>query len=182
MSRPRINCDFNDRVDETTFRLRARGTVADIERQHVHLAPGLELTLVDYDAFEDGSPAWIVADGVVVDEPGVGFVVRIQPDSFRWEPRHEHDAWIYWSDKQVQIGLPTFSQTTDPSWFSGEQHDEAWSLVCEFRSPPREQGSPSSATVRFLVDAAPHRALKPGVRLRLFERETQAYASVEILN
>ena len=39
--------------------------LADIERLGVELREGAPLTVCDYDADEDGSPAWIVAEGVV---------------------------------------------------------------------------------------------------------------------
>src|SRR5688572_10443359 len=129
MSRPRVYCDFNDRIDATTFGLRVRGTLADLERQRLHLAPGLELTLVDHDAFEDGRSAWIVAEGVVAHEPGIGFVARIQPKSFRWEPRLEHSARIVWSDEHTRCGLPTTHQSIDPAWLLDDPSGDGWSLL-----------------------------------------------------
>jgi hypothetical protein len=182
MNRPRVYCDFNDRIDTATFGLRVRGTVEDLERQQLRLCPGLELTLYDYDAFDNGDSAWIVADAVVVDEGSIGLAARVHGNSFRWEPRREHEARIRWSDDQVRRGLPTIERTIDPSWFIDGASDEGWSLVCEFRLAPREQGSPSLAHVHFAVDGAPHDRLRSGVSLRLFERETQSYATVEILN
>ena len=95
-----------------------------------------------------------------------------------------HSALIYWSAEQGRRGLPTTSRTVDPAWFedgeSGRQ--EGWSLVCEFDAPPSEQGDPSQARVRFLIPDAPHDRLRPGVRLRLFERASQQCATVEILD
>lgn len=182
MSRSRVYCDFNDRIDSNTYGLRVRGTRYDLDRQHLELTPGLELTLYDYDGFENGDPAWIVADAIVVDEPGIGLVARVQPEAFRWEPRAEHHARIHWSPEQLRLGLPQFTETIDPAWFADESSGEGWSLVCTFRSTPLEQGSPSAAEVRFLVDEAPAYLLKPGIRLRLFERATQSYATVEVLD
>ena len=95
-----------------------------------------------------------------------------------------HSAWIFWSAEQHARGLPAIAQTIDPAWFDDAQpgRDDGWSLVCDFQSPPSEQGDPSSARVRFLVAEAPHARLRPGVRLRLVERATQSYATVEILD
>jgi hypothetical protein len=55
-------------------------------------------------------------------------------------------------------------------------------LVCSFDTVPAEQGNPSFARVRFMVENAPHELLRPGVTLQLFERATQAYATVQILD
>ena|SRR5215471_2063590 len=96
----------------------------------------------------------------------------------------EHQARITWSEQQVSLGLPAIDTTTDPSLFTepGPGSDEAWSLICRFVSPPSSQGNPSLATVQFLVDEAPEERMKPGATLRLFERGTGKYASVEILD
>ena len=95
----------------------------------------------------------------------------------------EHRAHITWSDEQVRRGLPLISQTIDPSWFTDAPAGaEGWSLVCEFDRPPREQGTPTAARVRFWMPDAPHRQLGPGVTLRLFERETGQLATVAILD
>jgi hypothetical protein len=52
-----------------------------------------------------------------------------------------------------------------------------------FDRPPSEQGNPSEALVKFMVDGAPHEVLRPGVLLKLFERETRRFgATVEILD
>lgn len=95
-----------------------------------------------------------------------------------------HSAWIYWSAEQGMRGLPNRSQTVDPAWFddAAPGREEGWSLVCEFDPPPSEQGDPTEARVRFLVPDAPHDRLRPGVRLRLFERATQQCATIEILD
>ena len=96
----------------------------------------------------------------------------------------EHRAQIQWSAEQIARGLPEFRQTTDPAWFpdAGPPSGEAWSLICDFATPPKLQGSPSVARVQFLVDEAPHERLEPGTVLRLFERATQQSARVEILD
>jgi hypothetical protein len=96
----------------------------------------------------------------------------------------EHEARIYWSDVQVERGLPAFDRTIDPAWFTapGRGSDEGWSLMCEFAAPPALQGSPSVARVKFMVDQAPHERLVPGTRLELLERGTLQRAQVEILD
>lgn len=91
----------------------------------------------------------------------------------------EHLARIYWSDEQVRRGLPTFTRTTDPAWF--ESPDEGLTLVCRFHASPREQGSPSVASVAFLTADAPHGRLIPGATLHLFERSTRQLATVRII-
>src|SRR5688572_26529641 len=95
----------------------------------------------------------------------------------------EHPARITWSAEQVRLGLLAGLRTTDPAWVAEvvPRHADAWSLVCEFEVPPREQGNPSSARVRFLFPDAPHDYLRPGARLQLFEPATGQVAQVEIL-
>jgi hypothetical protein len=95
-----------------------------------------------------------------------------------------HSAWIFWSAEQATRGLPTVARAIDPAWFDDTQPGigDGWSLVCDFDPPPSEQGDPTTAQVRFLVAEAPHDRLRPGVRLRLFERATNRYATVEILD
>ncbi len=91
---------------------------------------------------------------------------------------------IHWSSEQERLGLPEVSRGIDPAWLSGTSSklDEGWSLSYEFNSPPLTQGNPSIARVQFLVDEAPHKQLAAGVSLWLFERATQQYANVEILD
>jgi hypothetical protein len=93
-----------------------------------------------------------------------------------------HHASIRWSAEQERHGLPEFSRTIDPAWHIDEvpSHDEGWSLMCNFESPPKAQGNPSIAHVRYLMPNAP--PLIPGVRLRLFERGTGQYADVTIVD
>ena len=95
-----------------------------------------------------------------------------------------HSARIFWSADLHERGLPAIAQTIDPAWFEDAQpgQDDGWSLVCDFERPPSAQGDPSTARVRLLVAEAPHDRLRPGVRLRLVERATQRYATVEILD
>jgi hypothetical protein len=96
----------------------------------------------------------------------------------------QHHARITWSTEQVRRGLPAVAEMIDPAWLADATPtiDDGWSLVCRFDSPPREQGNPSLAQVNFLADEAPHDRLKPGSALRLFERGTGSYATVEILD
>jgi hypothetical protein len=91
-------------------------------------------------------------------------------------------ARIHWSAEQERLGLPNLFQTTDPTWLADEvaATREGWSLICEFDRSPAAQGNPSLATVRYLMPNAPHR-LEPGLRLQMFERATQGFALVEIL-
>jgi len=95
----------------------------------------------------------------------------------------EHHARITWSTEHVRRGLLAVNETIDPAWLEGARPtDDGWSLICIFDTPPREQGSPSSARVRWLMENAPHEWLKPGASLRLFERATMDAAKVEILD
>lgn len=87
MARPRVFCDFNKRFGATTYGLNTVGTRADLDRLQLELRPGLRLVLYDADAFENGDPAWLLADAVVVDDPERGLVADADPDSFRWERR-----------------------------------------------------------------------------------------------
>ena len=87
VTRPRVYCDFNYRLDRITYGLSTVGTTKDLAKQGLQLAPGDELTLYDLDGFEDGSPAWILADGTVVELPSGDLAVEVDPSTFRWEPR-----------------------------------------------------------------------------------------------
>ena len=132
-------------------------------------------------------------EGVIVNCRADDYLVEsVRPDgTTQWlavfrdselEPRQsEHAARITWSAAQVRLGLPKATQTIDPAWAenAGADTDEAWSLVCRFLEPPDRQGNPSNAFVRYAFDNAP--ALMKGTKLRLFERGTSDYATVEIL-
>jgi hypothetical protein len=98
--------------------------------------------------------------------------------------RKVHAARIHWSTEQVRRGLPAVARTIDPAWLEAARPriDEGWSLICEFERPPVEQGNPSVAQVHFLMNDAPLDWLRPGTWLRMFERATQQYARVEILD
>lgn len=95
----------------------------------------------------------------------------------------EHRASITWSQALAELGLPDAVEVIDSAWVDPDapkDHD-GWRLICRFASPPSIQGNPSSATVRFAVDDAPHERLCPGATLRLYERATGQYAAVSIL-
>ena len=89
MTRPRVFCDFNKRVGQSIYGLNTVGTSQDLERLELQLAPGVAVTVYDYDEFEDGRPAWMLADGVVVHVPGRGLAVEVDDATFRWEAREE---------------------------------------------------------------------------------------------
>lgn len=76
------------------------------------------------------------------------------------------------------------TRTIDPVCLNDARpgSDAGWSLICEFERAPVEQGNPSAAQVQFVLDEAPRDWLRPGVSLRMFERATQQYARVEILD
>lgn len=86
---PRVYCDFNDRLGDLTYGLRVLGSRADLARLAEPVQLGMRLTLYDYDGFDDGSPAWMLADGVVVRLPSGDLAAEVDPESFRWEPRSE---------------------------------------------------------------------------------------------
>ena len=91
-------------------------------------------------------------------------------------------AHISWSAEQRRIGLPVTTESVDPAWLTGggDRTADGWSLVCRFDVSPREQGSPSVASVHFLMPDAPHERLVPGAVLELFERDTGARAVVSV--
>ena len=95
-----------------------------------------------------------------------------------------HTARIYWSQQLLAKGLPAVERTVDPAWLMtpGRGSEQGWSLLCEFRPPPMDQGAPSLARVEFVVAEAPHERLVAGTWLELFERWTSQYARVEILD
>jgi hypothetical protein len=96
----------------------------------------------------------------------------------------ERLARITWSRQRVQQGLPAAFETIDPAWFGHRPAAEAegWSLVCRYDEPPRVQGNPTRAWVRFLASGAPHDRLAPGAVLRMFEPGTGQLALVEVLD
>lgn len=95
----------------------------------------------------------------------------------------EHRARVTWSPAHIAAGLPRQAELVDPAWLEGSEPPaaDAWSLVCRFAPTPAEQGSPSSASIRFWLAEAPHQKLRPGAVLQLFERATGEHARVEVL-
>ena len=94
-------------------------------------------------------------------------------------------AKVYWvpPEKGGRMALPAGKQYTTVSCFKEDAESwsqEAWSIVLEFEEPPSEQGSPSVAWARFLVDSAPVDRLKPGCAFDLYEG-IKRVASVEII-
>ena len=92
MTAPLIYGDFNGGVDTDTYRLDCVGTNSDVERLGITLVAGMSVTLYDYDGFESGEPAWILADAVVAQLPDWGLVARVDPQSFRWVPRNDSET------------------------------------------------------------------------------------------
>ena len=90
--RPRVFCDFNNYVARDTYSLHATGSRADLERLGTAVVEGQPVVFYDYDGFESGEPAWLLADGVVAVDSEFGLVARIDPESFRWEPRVAEDG------------------------------------------------------------------------------------------
>ena len=89
MTFPRVYCDFNDRLDSVTYGLRVSGSHADLAKLHEPVQLGMRLTVYDYDGFDDGRPAWMLAEGVVIRLPSGDLAVEVDSASFRWEPRSE---------------------------------------------------------------------------------------------
>jgi len=107
---------------------------------------------------------------------GYGKILGMRPS--------EHRARIRWSASLTQGGLPDTLRYVHPIRFTEGPPpwtDESWSLVCTFDTSPAKQGNPSIGRVGFLVDAAPHDRLKPGLKCWLYEGAAQA-AVVEVLD
>lgn len=64
--------------------------------------------------------------------------------------------------------LPKGLQYSTVSKWPEDSPGSAWSVVLEFDRSPAEQGSPTPARIRFLVDDAPDR-LKPGRTFEIYE-------------
>jgi hypothetical protein len=94
----------------------------------------------------------------------------------------ERRARITWSAARIDRGLPAAEELIAPAWFEADPPGaEGWSLVCRFEHSPEAQGSPSIASVAFMMPDAPHERLAPGARLRLYEGGRDARALVEVL-
>lgn len=89
MNAPRIFCDFNGLIEQNHYSLDSVGTREDLANLGLQLLVGMSVLLYDYDAFESGEPAWLLADAEIVELPGWGLVARTDDRSFRWEPRAE---------------------------------------------------------------------------------------------
>ena len=62
--------------------------LADIERLGIELAEGASLTVCDYDADENGNPAWVIAEGVAhFDGERGAWQIAYSMHDVRWEPR-----------------------------------------------------------------------------------------------
>jgi hypothetical protein len=172
------------------------GDVAHALEQHLHrlgLARSATRFTIESEPAMDWDEAmrWIVdasSDGYdhiryIVYEQAAGLVIDLAAIKTIASTREVHKARIRWSAEHEQLGLPTFLQTTDPTWLFHETpvKDEAWSLVCKFEQSPAAQRNPSSALVNYLMPHAPHQ-LAAGVQLQMFERATKRYALVEIIN
>lgn len=83
---PRIFCDFNGGIEDDLYSLEAAGTLVDLARLGLSLHVGLRLTLYDCDELDNGAPAWVLADAVVIERPTWGLVAKVE-SPFRWEPR-----------------------------------------------------------------------------------------------
>ncbi len=68
MEPPRIFCGFNGLIDDDIYGLSCVGTTRDLERLGLQLQAGMQVVLYDYDAFDSGQPAWILADAVVIEK------------------------------------------------------------------------------------------------------------------
>lgn len=67
--------------------------LADMERLGVELREGAPLTVCDYDADNDGNPAWIVATGVAhFDGERQAWQIWYSMDDVSWEPRESRLA------------------------------------------------------------------------------------------
>lgn len=96
-----------------------------------------------------------------------------------------HKAKVSWLSEAFggRKALPPVGQYITLSRFSADTSwpDGAWSVVLEFEPPASVQGSPSRATVRFLVEAAPVERLMPGAIFELYEG-LQKVATVEVID
>jgi hypothetical protein len=118
-------------------------------------------------------------------------VVAVQqnPFSLASAPRfgtrmqRERRGSVEWSREQVAKGLPDFLSTTDPVWLAAPSStdSEGWSVRCRFETSPRMQGNPSVVFLAYVSPEAPRDVWHTGTRLYLFERGTQRFAIVTLL-
>ncbi len=94
-------------------------------------------------------------------------------------------AKVYWlpPEKGGRASLPAGKHYATVSRFQEDAESwlrEAWSIVLEFDVPPVDQGNPSMAKARFLVEPAPIDRLQPGRAFELYEGAKKV-AIVEII-
>ncbi len=94
-------------------------------------------------------------------------------------------AKVHWipAEEGGRATLPTGKQYSTVSRFKKDAStwwQEAWSIVLEFDQPPADQGNPSVATARFLVENAPVDRLQPGCAFELYEGKKKV-AIVEVI-
>ena len=114
---------------------------------------------------------------------------RIDHES--WDPPAEsvdltvgisHVALIQWSDSQIKDGLPAVNEIVRPAWFEEEiESGPGWSLRCRFHVPPSLAGSPTSASIEFVSEAAPLQRLIPGAVLLMHEPGKREFARVSVV-
>lgn len=80
---PRITTDFNYGGKGRVYLHHA--TVAEIEAAGIAVTEGQMVTLSDHDEDQDGSPTWLVADGVLGSDRERGWYLDY--DAVRWEPQ-----------------------------------------------------------------------------------------------
>lgn len=95
-------------------------------------------------------------------------------------------AKVHWipPEEGGRASLPTGKRYATISRFhedAGTWWQEAWSIVLEFDEPPADQGNPSMARARFLVEKAPVDRLKPGRVFELYEGKRKV-ATVEVVS
>jgi hypothetical protein len=78
-----VYCDFNAAVDEWVYDLGKRGTLEDLKRLGIGLAPGMVLAVYMDDADTEGNADPLIALGIVDHREPWGYVVCVDPASLR---------------------------------------------------------------------------------------------------
>jgi len=88
---------------------------------------------------------------------------------------------VEWNDKKA-LNLSKGSQYITVAKFLEDKNwgKEAWSVLLNFDVSPFQQGNPSIAKARFLVETAPHARLTKGNQFELYEGEEKV-ADVRVL-
>jgi hypothetical protein len=87
-------------------------------------------------------------------------------------------ALVYWSAEK-QNNLPTSGQYITVARFPEDTSaSEAWSIVLDIKGDVKAR--PCRAEARFLMQNAPHKRLKPGVRFELLQGN-KGTATVEVV-